>query len=217
MESAGFHYKLDIPARTPDCAIVLLHGSGRTEDDLISFGRAVFPTGALYAPRGAVAWENGFAFFRRKPDRELDIDDLKHQATRLCHFVAFVFQQTGRRPILVGYSNGAIIAAETICQAHHLSKGAILLRPLSPRKDQSLPNLAGYPVLLLAGASDDRRHPSDAPHLSEQLTSAGADAVLETINTGHGWAEDAADERLSRQWLARLPSRKSELWLFLEQ
>ncbi|CAH0160930.1 alpha/beta hydrolase [Agrobacterium fabrum] len=217
MESAGFHYKLDIPAGTPDCAIVLLHGSGRTEDDLISFGRAVFPTGALYAPRGAVAWENGFAFFRRKPDRELDIDDLKHQATRLCHFVAFVFQQTGRRPILVGYSNGAIIAAETICQAHHLSKGAILLRPLSPRKDQSLPNLAGYPVLLLAGASDDRRHPSDAPHLSEQLTSAGADAVLETINTGHGWAEDAADERLSRQWLARLPSRKSELWLFLEQ
>ncbi|AAK86908.1 phospholipase [Agrobacterium tumefaciens] len=205
MESAGFHYKLDIPAGTPDCAIVLLHGSGRTEDDLISFGRAVFPTGALYAPRGAVAWENGFAFFRRKPDRELDIDDLKHQATRLCHFVAFVFQQTGRRPILVGYSNGAIIAAETICQAHHLSKGAILLRPLSPRKDQSLPNLAGYPVLLLAGASDDRRHPSDAPHLSEQLTSAGADAVLETINTGHGWAEDAADERLSRQWLARLP------------
>nr|WP_180217535.1 alpha/beta hydrolase [Agrobacterium fabrum] len=183
----------------------MLHGSGRTEDDLNSFGRAVFPTGALYAPRGAVAWENGFAFFRRKPDRELDIDDLKHQATRLCHFVAFVFQQTGRRPILVGYSNGAIIAAETICQAHHLSKGAILLRPLSPRKDQSLPNLAGYPVLLLAGASDDRRHPSDAPHLSEQLTSAGADAVLETINTGHGWAEDAADERLSRQWLARLP------------
>ncbi|WP_174020085.1 alpha/beta hydrolase [Agrobacterium fabrum] len=205
MESAGFHYKLDIPAGTPDCAIVLLHGSGRTEDDLISFGRAVFPTGALYAPRGAVAWENGFAFFRRKPDRELDIDDLKHQATRLCHFVAFVFQQTGRRPILVGYSNGAIIAVETICQAHHLSKGAILLRPLSPRKDQSLPNLAGYPVLLLTGASDDRRHPSDAPHLAEQLASAGADAVLETINTGHGWAEHAADERLSRQWLARLP------------
>ncbi|MCZ4430801.1 alpha/beta hydrolase [Agrobacterium sp. SOY23] len=205
MESAGFHYRLDISARMPDCAIVLLHGSGRTEDDLVSFGRAVFPKGVLYAPRGAVPWENGFAFFHRTPDRQLDLDDLKHQATRLRRFIAFVAQQTGQRPILVGYSNGAIMAAETICQDRHLSKGAILLRPLSPRKEQRLPNLAGYPILLLAGARDDRRHPSDAPHLAEQLASAGADVVLETIDTGHGWAEDAAEERLSRQWLARGP------------
>ncbi|WP_454700546.1 alpha/beta hydrolase [Agrobacterium burrii] len=203
MENAGFHYKLDIPAETPDCAVVLLHGSGRTEEDLISFGRATFPNGVLYAPRGAVPWENGFAFFRRKPDRQLDIDDLKHQAARLCRFVTFVFQKTGQKPVLVGYSNGAIIAAETICQDRHQSKGAILLRPLSPRDEQPLPNLAGYPILLLAGTRDDRRHPSDAPHLAEQLASAGAEVVLETIDAGHGWAEDAMDERLSRQWLAR--------------
>lgn len=156
-----------------------------------------------YMRRGARFPGRMVSHFRRKPDRELDIDDLKHQATRLCGFVAFVCQQTAQEPLLVGYSNGAIVAAETMCQAHHLSKGAILLRPLSPRKDQPLPNLAGYPVLLLAGVNDDRRHPSDAPHLAEQLVSAGADAVLETINTGHGWAEDAADERLSRRWLAR--------------
>ncbi|SOD58982.1 hypothetical protein SAMN05216595_4581 [Rhizobium sp. AN6A] len=132
MESAGFHYKLHIPVGSPDCAVVLLHGSGRTEEDLASFGRAVFPNGILYAPRGVVPWENGFAFFRRKPDRQLDIDDLKHQAGGLCRFIEFVFQQTGQRPFLVGYSNGAIIAAETICQNRHLSRGAILLRPLSP-------------------------------------------------------------------------------------
>ena len=203
MESAGFHYTLDIPAGTPDCTVVLLHGSGRMEDDLISFGRTVFPKSVLYAPRGAVPWENGFAFFRRKPHRQLDIDDLRHQAVVLCRFLNFVAQQTGQRPILVGYSNGAIMAAETVCQDRHLSKAAILLRPLSPRKDRPLPSLAGYPILLLAGACDDRRHPSDAPHFAEQLASAGADVVLETIDTGHGWAEDAVDERLSRQWLAR--------------
>ncbi|MCZ7485203.1 alpha/beta hydrolase [Rhizobium rhizogenes] len=206
MENTGFHYKLDVPTETPDCAVVLLHGSGRTEEDLISFGRATFPKGVLYAPRGAVPWENGFAFFRRRPDRQLDIDDLKHQAARLCRFVTFVFQQTGQRPVLVGYSNGAIIAAETICQDRHPSKGAILLRPLSPRSEQPLPNLAGYPILLLAGARDDRRHPSDAQHLAGQLAAAGAEVVLETIDAGHGWAEDAMDERLSRQWLARGPA-----------
>ena len=203
MESAGFHYKIDIPAGTPDCTIVLLHGSGRTEDDLISFGRTIFPKGVLYALRGAVSWENGFAFFRRKPDKQLDIDDLRHQAAKLCGFLTFVALQTGQKPILVGYSNGAIMAAETVCQDRRLSKAAILLRPLSPRKDQPLPSLAGYPALLLAGARDDRRHPSDAPHLASQLASAGAEVVLEMVDTGHGWAEDADDERLSRQWLAR--------------
>lgn len=137
----------------------MLHGSGRTEDDLILFGRAVFPNSVLYAPRGTVSWENGFAFFRRKPDRQLDTDDLKHRATSLCQFIDFVFHETGQRPLLVGYSNGAIIAAETICLNRNLSKGAILLRPLSPRTDQALPNLSGYPILLLAGAYDERRHP----------------------------------------------------------
>ncbi|QTQ83244.1 alpha/beta hydrolase [Agrobacterium tumefaciens] len=201
MESAGFHYKLHMPVGSPDCAVVLLHGSGRTEEDLASFGRAVFPNGILYAPRGIVPWENGFAFFRRKPDRQLDIDDLKHQAAGLCRFIEFVFQQTGQRPFLVGYSNGAIIAAETICQNRHLSRGAILLRPLSPRNNEHFPKLTGYPALLLAGAHDERRHRDDASHLADQFSTAGADVVLETLDTGHGWATDAADERLSRQWL----------------
>ena len=205
MESAGFHYKLHVPAGSPagspDCAVVLLHGSGRTEDDLASFGRSVFPNGILYAPRGIVPWENGFAFFRRKPDRQLDIDDLKLQAAGLCRFLEFVFQQTGQRPFLAGYSNGAIIAAETICQDRHLSRGAILLRPLSPRHGEHFPTLTGYPALLLAGAHDERRHRNDAPHLAHQLENAGAEVVLETIDTGHGWAADATDERLSRQWL----------------
>lgn len=201
MKNAGFYYKIDTPAETPDCSVVLLHGSGRTEDDLISFGRAVFPNGTLFAPRGAVSWKDGFAFFRRKADRQLDVDDLKHQATSLCQFIDFVFGETGQRPFLVGYSNGSIIAAETICQNRHLSRGAILLRPLTPRNGENFPTLIGYPALLLAGAHDERRHPADATHLAGQLAKAGAEVVLETIATGHGWAPDAADERLSRHWL----------------
>ncbi|TQN62934.1 alpha/beta hydrolase [Agrobacterium tumefaciens] len=201
MENAGFRYKLDPPASDPDCAVVLLHGSGRTEDDLVSFGRSVFPNGILFAPRGAIPWEDGFTFFRRMPDRRLDLDDLKHQAESLCRFIDFVFEKTGERPFLVGYSNGAIIAAETLYQNHRLSRGAILLRPLSPRHGQHFPALTGYPTLLLAGTHDERRHPSDAPYLADQLEKAGATVVLETITTGHGWAPDAADERLSRQWL----------------
>jgi len=202
MNDAGFQYELALPSGTADCVVVLLHGSGRDENDLLAFGRAVFPNAVLYALRGAVPWENGYAFFRRKPDRQIDVDDLKAQATRLCMFMDFVIRQTDQMPFLVGYSNGAIMAAEVLCQNGSLARGAILLRPLSPRKQEELPSLSGFPVLLLAAREDERRAENDARDLADQFTSAGADVRLEMLEGGHGWAEDAADEKLSRQWLA---------------
>ncbi|KQR35434.1 phospholipase [Rhizobium sp. Leaf155] len=202
MNDAGFQYELALPSGTADCVVVLLHGSGRDENDLLAFGRAVFPNAVLYALRGAVPWENGYAFFRRKPDRQIDVDDLKAQATRLCMFMDFVIRQTGQTPFLVGYSNGAIMAAEVLCQNGSLAQGAILLRPLSPRKHEELPSLSGVPVLLLAAKHDERRAENDARDLADQFISAGADVRLEMLAGGHGWAEDAADEKLSRQWLA---------------
>ena len=201
MYDDGFEYTLDSPDGTADCAVVLLHGSGRDENDLLAFGRAVFPIAVLYALRGAIPWENGFAFFRRTPDRRLDVDDLKAQAAQLCTFVDFVIQQTGQRPFVIGYSNGAIIAAELLCQDCSLLQGAILLRPLSPRRKEDLPSLTGFPVLLLAASHDERREPNDAQDLADQFVAAGADARLEIVDGGHGWAQDSADEKLSRQWL----------------
>ncbi|MGP4803747.1 alpha/beta hydrolase [Agrobacterium cavarae] len=202
MNDAGFQYELAVPSGTADCVVVLLHGSGRDENDLLAFGRAVFPNAVLYALRGAVPWESGYAFFRRKPDRQIDVDDLKAQATRLCMFMDFVIRQTGQTPFLVGYSNGAIMASEVLCQNGSMARGAILMRPLSPRRHEELPSLSGVPVLLLAAKHDERRAENDARDLAGQFTSAGADVRLEMLEGGHGWAENAADEKLSRQWLA---------------
>ncbi|MDP9570480.1 UNVERIFIED_ORG: phospholipase/carboxylesterase [Agrobacterium larrymoorei] len=202
MNDAGFQYELALPSGTADCVVVLLHGSGRDENDLLAFGRAVFPNAVLYALRGAVPWENGYAFFRRKPDLQIDVDDLKAQATRLCMFMDFVIRQTGQTPFLVGYSNGAIMAAEVLCQNGSMARGAILLRPLSPRRHEELPSLSRFPVLLLAAKHDERRAENDPRDLADQFISAGADVRLEMLEGGHGWAEDAADEKLSRQWLA---------------
>jgi len=201
MKDAGFEYRFERPSGPADGVVLLLHGSGRDEQDLLAFGRAVFPNALLYALRGAVPWENGFAFFRRTPDRRLDVDDLKAQAARLCTFIEFTTQQTGQTPFLVGYSNGAIIAAEVLCQDCSLARGAILLRPLSPRRDEELPRLSGFPVLLLAAKHDERREPNDAQHLAAQFVTAGADVRLEILDGGHGWAEGSADETLSCQWL----------------
>lgn len=201
MNDAGFEYRLERPSGAANCVVLLLHGSGRDEQDLLAFGRIAFPNALLYAPRGAVPWENGFAFFRRTPDRQLDVNDLKAQAARLCTFIDSITQQTGQTPFLVGYSNGAIIAAEVLCQNRSLAQGAILLRPLSPRRNGEFPRLPGFPVLLLAAKHDERREPNDAQHLAAQFATAGADVRLEMLDGGHGWSEGSADETLSRQWL----------------
>lgn len=182
--------------------VVLLHGSGRAEDDLVSFGQAVAADSPIYALRGQVPWENGFAFFRRNPDRTLDYDDLRRRAENLCHFLQYVYEETKHRPLLVGYSNGAIIAAETVFQHPELSWGAIFLRPLSPRTEEHFPPLDGYKTLILAGDKDDRRDPSDAPSFAQRLSDADCNVQLATLDAGHGWAEKDLDIITSKAWLA---------------
>ncbi|WP_332303366.1 alpha/beta hydrolase [Rhizobium sp. GR12] len=198
---AGFHFRVDLSSPTVTKSVVLLHGSGRAEDDLIPFGLSVFADAVLFSPRGCLPWEDGFAFFRRTPDRQIDMDDLAKRAERLCNFLDFVANETGHTPLLAGYSNGAIVAAETIRQNRELSQGAILLRPLSPCPDRNFPPLAGYPALLIAAENDQRREPSDAPYLAGQLEKAGADIVLRVVAGDHGWADDGADIRICKHWL----------------
>lgn len=200
-EFAGFHFRVDAPLADTNMSVVLLHGSGRNEDDLLSFGSSVFPKATLFSPRGKLNWESGFAFFRRKPDRQLDFDDLARQAESLCLFLEFVERETGHKPMLAGYSNGAIIAAEAILQNRALSKAAILLRPLSPRPDEAFPPMTGYPALLIAAENDQRRDPTDAPYLAGQFETAGASVALKTVAGGHGWAEGDADIHICKAWL----------------
>lgn len=129
------------------------------------------------------------------------LDDLARQAESLCLFLEFVERETGHKPMLVGYSNGAIIAAEAILQNRALSKAAILLRPLSPRPDDAFPPMTGYPALLIAAENDQRRDRTDAPYLARQFEKAGASIALKTVAGGHGWAEGDADIHICKAWL----------------
>jgi phospholipase/carboxylesterase len=193
-------------ARIPP--LILLHGSGGTEADLIDFADAIAPKATRIAVRGGVPWEDGFAFFRRNADRTLDQHDLAARTADLCRFIGYAEEQYNlvRPPILVGYSNGAIIAAAAVCRAAELTSGAVLLRPLSPAPDQAFPPLPGYPVLILAGQYDTSRQPGDAPLIAEQFRRAGARVSLHLLATGHGWHEGGFDIALAKVWL------ESGLW-----
>ena len=198
-EAAGFYFEW-VGADAGQCApLILLHGSGSSENALVGLARSIAPDRLALALRGRTPWEGGYAFFRRNTDRTVDHEDLAARCSEVCEFLRYFNTLGYRKPVLVGYSNGAIMAAAAVIEAPELSSGAILLRPLSPSAELRFPPLPGYPVLLLSGAVDERRDPSDAPHLAEQFREANAEVTAHVLPIGH--AVEERDHQLVRAWV----------------
>jgi len=181
--------------------LVPLHGSGMHERNLIGLADRVGPDRPYLALRGAVEWEEGFAFFRRNPDRTLDYIDLFNETLHLADFLARTLEKglLKRPPILLGFSNGAIMAASVLLHRPETAAGAILLRPLSPSPAADFPDLKGHRILILAGERDERRAPEDVVLVRNQIERSGAGVTTKLFPTGHGLDEDEPD--FIRDWL----------------
>ncbi|WP_246724680.1 alpha/beta hydrolase [Rhizobium phaseoli] len=182
--------------------LVLLHGSGMHERNLIALADRVGPDRPYLALRGAVEWEEGFAFFRRNPDRTLDYADLFNETHHLADFLAKA-ATTGllkRPPVLLGFSNGAIIAASILLHRQETVAGAILLRPLSPAPAADFPDLRNHLILILAGERDKRRAPEDVVLIRDQIEKSGAGVTTRLVPTSHDLGDDEPD--FIRNWLA---------------
>jgi len=190
-----------IPATQPDLApLLLLHGTGGDENDLVPLGEQLSPGAALLSPRGKVL-ENGMPrFFRRLAAGVFDLEDLKARTRELADFVAQarnIYRLTA--PIAVGFSNGANIAASLLLSQPEVLRGAVLLRALLPFEPAALPDLTGKPVLLLSGSSDQMIPAAPRDRLIEVLQTAGAELVYKTLPTGHNLTQN--DLTIAAQWL----------------
>src|SRR6202162_347690 len=137
--------------------LVLLHGTGGTESDLLALGRALDTGAALLAPRGKVL-ENGMPrFFRRLPEGVFDEKDLIYRTHELADFIQVAAERYGfdqSKSVAVGYSNGANIAGSILLLRPDTFQGAALLRAMVPLIPADLPELKGAPVLVAAGNFD---------------------------------------------------------------
>jgi phospholipase/carboxylesterase len=194
-------YRL-IPGTDPTRPLlILMHGSGQSEQDMAPFAAELSQSTAI-AVRGAIPWDDGYAFFRRFRDRSIDQESIRAQAPRLAEFIASVGAQHRRRErsILVGFSNGAIMAAALILLYPDLAAGAVLLRPLAPFATPVSADLPGTPVLIVDGSKDERRMPDDGRCLARCLADAGASVTHRQLPIGHAMSQ--ADCTLVRDWLA---------------
>jgi phospholipase/carboxylesterase len=181
--------------------LVLLHGSGGNEFDLMPLASELAPEKAKLGIRGAVAIEDGYAFFRRFPDRRVDEADLEAKAPVLaaCNEASRARYNFAGPPIAIGFSNGAIMAAALLLAHPGLLAGAILFRPLSPFTHDVRHRLDGTPVLIIDGEKDSRRSPDDGLRLAERLMHAGALVSHHVLPVGHSIT--AEDMQVAREWL----------------
>ncbi len=185
------------PDRPP---VLLLHGTGGDETDLLPLGRAVAPGSALLSPRGAVLEKGMPRFFRRLAEGVFDEEDLRRRAQDLAAFVAAARQRYGlAAPLALGFSNGANIAAALLLLQPEVLAGAVLVRPMVPLVDPPPADLAGRPVLMLSGAADPIVPAENVARLAAQLTAAGASVDHRVLPTGHGLSQ--ADVDLARYWM----------------
>jgi phospholipase/carboxylesterase len=187
--------------------LLALHGSGRDETDLVNFCHQLAPQAHLRAPRGQFAQTDGFTFFRRRSDGSIDAAEVRDLATRWLPQEGELPPLASSEVIVAGYSSGAIFAEALISVAPKRFAGAVLMRPEPLSRDFGFPEMAGTPILIVAGEHDERRRYDDAAVLSEQLTNAGAVVSLHVIDAGHGWAPNNADVKLARSWLATVHAR----------
>ncbi|WP_066735041.1 MULTISPECIES: alpha/beta hydrolase [Hyphomicrobiales] len=185
-------------ARSP---LLLLHGTGGDERDLLGLGRAVAPGATLLSPRGKVLEGPMPRFFRRLSEGVFDEDDLHRRAHELADFVETARERYGlAQPVALGFSNGANIAASLLLLRPQVLAGAALLRAMSPFAEPPEADLSGKRVLILSGAMDPIVPAADVGRLARTLSDNGASVDHRTLPAGHGLSQ--ADINLLAGWFA---------------
>lgn len=181
--------------------LLLLHGTGGNEHDLLGLAEAVAPGRTVLSPRGKVL-ENGMPrFFRRFAEGRFDEDDIRLRCSDLAAFTKGAAAHYGiAAPMALGFSNGSNIAAALLVLHPDVLGGAVLLRAMAPFAAMPAFSLPQTPVLLLSGQQDPMIPLTDANRLAGDLRKAGAELTHEILPAGHGLTQD--DLTLTARFLA---------------
>ena len=205
----GFEHRF-VPATAPGLpTLLLLHGTGGSEDDLLPLGERLLPGAARLSPRGQVLEHGMPRFFRRLAEGVFDLDDLRRRTHELADFVEPARERYDlgpAPPVAVGFSNGANIAASILLLRPGVLGGGLLLRPMVPLVPDPLPALAGVPVQINAGTADPIVTPEQSEALATLLTRAGAAVTIDWIRGSHGLAPQ--DLEVGARFLHRMTAEK---------
>lgn len=184
--------------------LLLLHGTGGDEDDLLPVGRELLPGAGMLSPRGKVLERGAPRFFRRLAEGVFDQEDLARRTEELAEFIEAAtktYQLERDGIVAVGFSNGANIAASVLLQRPGLLRGAVLFSPMVPFEPETLLRLDGTSVFIGAGRADPIAPPIHAERLAALLREAGADVTLHWDAGGHTLTR--SELSAAREWILK--------------
>jgi len=168
--------------------LLLLHGTGGTENDLLPLAEIVSPQSSVLSVRGNIL-ENGMPrFFRRLAEGVFDEEDLifrTHELNQFLDQAAKEYLFARDNIVAIGYSNGANIAASLLFHDKHALQGAILHHPMVPLRSIQLPDLSSCYCFIAAGERDPICTKEESIELYQLLEGAGAKVTLHWEPSGH--------------------------------
>src|SRR3954447_3681416 len=183
--------------------LLLLHGTGGNEDDLIPLGRLIYPNANLLSPRGKVLEHGMPRFFKRLAEGVFDIEDLKFRTQELAKFVNEASLQYSfdlSKTIAVGFSNGANIGASLLLLYPQVIAGAVLFRPMIPIIPNNLPDLSEKKIVILSGQYDPIVSKKQAEDLFSLLKKTDTKVTIQWQESGHEITQD--DVQIAKKWLS---------------
>ena len=196
------------PASAGGPILLLLHGTGGNEHDLVPLAEMLLPGAGVLSPRGQVLEGGMPRFFRRLAEGVFDIEDLKLRAAELADFIAASatrYKFSMGDVIAVGFSNGANIAGALLLLRPDALGGAVLFRAMVPLTPETLPTVPATPVLISNGKVDPLVSAEQTERLAALLRSAGAEVTVSWQNAGHELTD--RDVITAREWLAQRQAR----------
>ncbi|MDX2080226.1 MAG: alpha/beta hydrolase [Terrimicrobiaceae bacterium] len=194
------------PANSPASRhLLLLHGTGGDENDMLPIGQHLLPGAAILSPRGKISENGAPRFFRRFGPGQLDVNDWKFRSGELADFLDQQDEKRELDPALrvaAGYSNGANIAQGLLLLRPESIGAAVLFRPMFVTDDVPNTDLEGRRVLVLSGTADPLRHPADPDRLVRLLLDRGARVDSHLLPAGHELTP--ADIDIAHDWIASL-------------
>lgn len=200
MRDLPFTHRIHTPEDPDGSTLILLHGTGGSEADLMPLAHRIAPRATLLGLRGRSTEEGVARFFRRLSMTTFDQADIRAEAAAFAGFwkdAVAAYDLDPARITVLGYSNGANFAGAVMALHPGLIASAILMRPMLALDPVPQADLTGLRVLTLQGARDP--YGMHAPALNDWLAASGADLDARRLPAGHELSPD--DLSAATAWL----------------
>jgi predicted esterase len=207
MKPTNFVHVFEPPTDPADPILLMLHGTGGNEQDLLPVAKSIRPSAGVLSPRGKVLERGMPRFFRRLSEGVFDLEDLKVRTDELADFLqasAAHYKFDVSQLVAVGFSNGANIAASLLLLRSDVLRAGVLFRAMVPLVPDPMPPLARTRVLISNGKGDPLVSSNESERLAELFRAAGADVTLVWQPAGHVLTD--GDIAAAQGWIRELAS-----------